>query len=64
MHPGPQIGTTPKPQTCAPRSIQPSTQHSILYSVLCLPCYNLNCRMMTKRAKIRAQPAKVTVVVS
>ena len=26
--------------------------------------YNLNCRMMTKRAKIRAQPAKVTVVVS
>ena len=26
--------------------------------------YNLNCRMMTNRAKIRAQPAKVTVVVS
>ena len=28
------------------------------------PTYNLNCRMMTKRAKMRAQPAKVTVVVS
>ncbi len=41
---------------------------SALDSALCtpypLPTYNLNCRMMTKRAKIRAQPAKVTVVVS
>lgn len=62
--PGPALRNrfSPRPST------RPCTRFRTLYSVLRtpypLPTYNLNCRMMTKRAKMRAQPAKVTVVVS
>ncbi|GBL44030.1 hypothetical protein EMGBD4_15290 [Verrucomicrobiota bacterium] len=53
--------TAPVPWDCCLSLANWPTDQRI--NLLATP-YNLNCRMMTKSAKIRAQPAKVTVVVS